>query len=70
MNMNQETIDKINEVYKAKRYDLNLRIDNSLKGVSIFNDNWAITTLDELTNMINELTMLRDSVATVTGITF
>lgn len=72
----KETLEKINEKKSeiisnlTSRRELRLNVQNSLGGVTIFKDNWAICDLEELSQMIEELTVVREAIAEVTGIAF
>lgn len=72
MRMNAETIKKVNESYKENTFSksIDLKVDSSLNGVTIYNKNWAICNIEELSDMIEELTKMRDVIADVTGMTF
>lgn len=73
MTMNGKIIEAINEAYKDKTQntdEFKLNVTNSLKGISVFRDNWEICSLSDLSTMIEELTQLRDTIETETGIKF
>lgn len=74
MRMNDETNKKINEVYQSNTFNYQatqkLKVDTSLGDTSIYKDNWEICRLGDLSNMIEELTKIRDTIEEVTGIKF
>ena len=74
MRMNDETIKKINEAYKHSTFNYQatqkLKVDTSLGDTSIYKDNWEICRLGDLSNMIEELTKLRDTIEETTGVRF
>lgn len=74
MRMNDETIKKINETYKNNTFNYQatqkLKVDTSLGDTSIYKDNWEICRLGDLSNIIEELTKLRDTIEETTGIRF
>lgn len=65
MKMNEEAMDRIN-----KESNSSLFVESSLKGVSVFKNGWEICELKDLSNMIDELSELRDAIAKETGLTF
>ena len=71
--MNEKKMEAINTAYKATtcgQDEFNLNIRRSLKGTSVFKDNWEICDLSDLSIMIEELIQLRDTIETETGIKF
>lgn len=73
MTMNKETIKKINEVYGLYNTTSaihDLRIETSFDEISILNKNWEIDKLNNLSNLIEDLTKLRDIIEEETGIRF
>lgn len=73
MRLNNTAIENINKIYNEKnncRFNKmsNLKIDTSLSGTAIFNDNWMITTLEDLDQMIKSLTAMKEAVEEATGI--
>lgn len=70
--MKDATLETINKVNLNKRVGkgLDLNIQSSLGGVSIFKNNWAVCDVEELTQMIEELTQMREAIEEVTGCKF
>ena len=66
MKMNDEVIKKINE--GVKYCDLN--VQDSISGVTIYDKNWAICDLKNLSTMIDDLSRMRDWIEEVIGVRF
>lgn len=77
MRINKTMEEKIERKYsenrKAKatnRVGLGLELKDSLGGPTIFKNGWAITDLNELSQMIEELTIMKDTIEEITGFEF
>ena len=73
MMMTQDKMEKINEKYKIDTLGggkFKLKVGSSLRGTSIFRDNWEICDLSDLSTMIEELQQLRAVIHVETGIKF
>lgn len=80
MTINEKTLEAIDkrkiELLKemgrctAANPGLGLKVDNSIGFVGIYKINWSICKLEELTQMIEELTILKQSIEEVTGCQF
>lgn len=73
MKINNTTIEKVNKIYnekKACRFTelLNLRVDDLLGSTSIINNNWEVVKLEDLANMIESLTAMKEAIEEATGI--
>ena len=66
MRMTDETIKEINAAVEG----CDLNVQNSLGGTSIYNKDWEICKLQNLTEMIDNLTKMRDYIESCTGIRF
>lgn len=53
---------------KGSCIGIGINLKNSLSGSTVFKDNWEICKVDELTRMIEELTMLKKAIETETGL--
>ncbi len=47
---------------------LGIRLDNSLEGTIVLKNNWAICEVEELSQMIKELTMMKEAIEEETGL--
>ena len=73
MRMTQEKLDSINAAYNLSTIgggEFKLNVNSSLKGTSVYRNNWEICDLSDLSTMIEELTQLRDTISNETGIDF
>ena len=73
MKMTQEKLDSINAAYNLSTLgggEFKLNVNSSLKGTSVYRDNWEICELEELSGMIESLTQLRNTIYQETGIKF
>lgn len=73
MTMKREMIEKVNEEFtKDSLYNknLDLKIDSSLTGIGVFSTNWQICNIKDLSDMIEQLTILKDVILNETGIEF
>ena len=52
----------------GKVIGIGINIKDSLGGATVFKDNWGICTVNELSRMIEELTMLKEAIQEETGI--
>ena len=57
---------------KKSRYrvGLGLNVQNSIGGATIFANNWGICEIEELQQMIDELTIMKQAIEEETGIEF
>ena len=76
MKINEMFLEKIEKNADKKKKNspykvgLGLNVKNSLGGATVFTNGWAICTVEELQQMIDELTIMRDAIEEETGITF
>lgn len=74
MRLTDKAIEKIDRAYaenrKESRYKtgLGLNVQNSISGATVFRDNWALCDLENLEQMIYELTMMRNTIKEEVGI--
>ena len=47
---------------------IGVNLKDSIGGATVFKDNWGICEVEDLSRMIEELTMLRDAITEETGI--
>lgn len=52
----------------GKAIGIGIHVENGLRGATAFKDNWMICEIDELSRMIEELTMLKESIEEETGL--
>lgn len=78
MKFTAKALDNINAALDAKKREnpidhheigIGVNIKNDMiMGATAFKNNWAVCTVDELSRMIEELTMLRDAIEEETGV--
>ena len=74
MKFNKEAMENININYRDNIYskpvnqDLNLSISDCINGSTIFRGNWALCTVDELSDLINQLTVMKEQIEKTTGV--
>ena len=71
MRLTAETVSKVNEEYRLTRISRELRLNVGTDGCwsdSVYSRNWQVCRLEELSDMIDELTALRETIETVTGV--
>lgn len=75
MTFSQELIDKVQDkkfeiLKEAGRNGIGVRLGNTLKGVCVFQNNWEVCRLEDITQMIEELTWLKQILREEFGIEF
>lgn len=76
MRIAEEKIEVINNWMNAKKSGVGLREEDSLRinlcdsafRATIFKDNWAVCRVEELSQMIRELTMMKEAIEEQTGL--
>lgn len=67
MRLTQEVIEKIEKEYHKKTSDLGISVENVFT-VSILRNNVFLCELDELTQLIDELLMMKEAIKEAAGI--
>lgn len=73
MKMTKEMISKINEEFTKDSFynsDIDLKLISDFSGIGIYRTNWNICKLNDLSNLIEQLTILKDTIQNETGIEF
>lgn len=74
MKFTKEAMETININYQDNIYskpvkkELDLKLDDCLNGSTILKNNWAICTVDEISDMINQLTVMKEQIERTTGV--
>lgn len=59
---------KANPFINSSIVGIGIKLDNSINGITVFKDDTAVCTLAELNRVIEELTMLKESITEETGL--
>ena len=70
--INEEKMDEIQDLYRSKVFTnhLNLRMVDGLGGTQVATGNWCIAKVQDLSELIRELTIMKESIEEVTGVRF
>lgn len=77
MKFKEEKIEVINNTCDEKKkanpisrhiIGIGIRLDNSVSKTIVFKDDWAICEVEELSQMIRELTMMKEAIEEETGL--
>lgn len=77
MRFTDETINRINEVLDSKKkdnpiashhIDIGVKLDSSFGGTSAYKGNWQLCEVEEISRMIEELTMLKEAITEISGV--
>ena len=72
MTLKGETVTKVNEEYKKNVHNrecLGLNVGNDdYWSDMVFDRTWAVCKIDEITSMIRELTVLKETIESITGV--
>lgn len=77
MKFKEEKIEVINNTCDEKKkanpisrhiIGIGIRLDNSVSKTIVLKDNWAICEVEELSQMIKELTMMKEAIEEETGL--
>lgn len=71
MTLKGETVTKINEEYKSNIKYEQLRLNvggNGFWSDHVYNGGWFICNIDDISKMINELTVMKEAIENITGV--
>lgn len=72
MTLKGETVTKVNKEFKSNIKYEQLRLNvgsNDFWSENIYNDGWFICKIEDIDKMIKELTVMKEAIENITGIT-